>query len=31
LTWQEERRVLSQRSKKSDDRPLTCRRAALSR
>ena len=31
LTWQEERRVLSQRSKKSNDRPLTCRRAALSR
>ena len=31
LTWQEERRVLSQRSTKSDDRPLTCRRAALSR
>lgn len=31
LTWQQERRVLSQRSKKSNDRPLTCRRAALSR
>jgi len=31
LTRQEERRVLSQRSTKTDDRPLTCRRAALSR
>src|SRR5258708_15536359 len=31
LTRQEERQVLSQRSTKTDDRPLTCRRAALSR
>src|SRR5262249_49823952 len=31
LTEREERRVLSQRSKKTDNRRLTCRRAALSR
>lgn len=31
LTWREERRVLSQRSKKTYDRRLTCRRAAVSR
>jgi len=31
LTKREERRVLSQRSKKTDNRRLTCRRAALSR
>jgi hypothetical protein len=31
LTGREERRVLSQRSKKTDNRRLTCRRAALSR